>query len=59
MVLLLAIFNRDPTIDVRQEVARLDLPASAPIVLMVNPEFADYQMGALYRSADAFVKRES
>lgn len=55
VVLLLAIFNRDPTIDVRQEVARLDLPASAPIVLMVNPEFADYQMGSLYRSADAFV----
>jgi GT2 family glycosyltransferase len=54
-MLLLAIYNRDPTIDVQREVARLDLPPSAPIVLMVNPEFADYQMGSLYRSADCFV----
>jgi GT2 family glycosyltransferase len=55
VVLLLAVYNRDPTVDVRREVARLDLPPSAPIVLMVNPEFADYQMGSLYRSADCFV----
>ncbi|HWI03583.1 MAG TPA: glycosyltransferase, partial [Acidimicrobiales bacterium] len=55
VVLLLAIFNRDEQIDVRREIARLDLPSSAPIVLMVNPEFADYQMGSLYRSADCFV----
>jgi len=55
VVLLLAVYNRDPTIDVQREVARLGLPASAPIVLMVNPEFTDYQMGSLYRSADCFV----
>lgn len=55
VVLLLAVFNRDPMVDVRAAVASLDLPPSAPVVLMVNPEFADYQMGALYRSADCFV----
>jgi GT2 family glycosyltransferase len=54
-VLLLSVFNRDPSVDVEAEVARLGLPPSAPIVLMVNAEFADYQMGSLYRSADCFV----
>jgi glycosyltransferase involved in cell wall biosynthesis len=55
VVLLLSIFNRDPEVNVEAEVARLELPSSAPIVLMVNPEFAGYQMGSLYRSADCFV----
>lgn len=55
VLLLLSVFNRDPQVDVEAEVARLRLPDSAPIVLMVNPEFAGYQMGALYRSADCFV----
>jgi GT2 family glycosyltransferase len=55
VLLLLSVFNRDPHVDVEAEVARMDLPPSAPIVLMVNPEFAGYQMGALYRSADCFV----
>jgi len=54
-LLLLSVFNRDPEVDVEREVAALDLPPSAPIVLLVNPEFAGYQMGALYRSADCFV----
>lgn len=55
VLLLLSVFNRDPSVDVEREIKRLDLPRSAPIAVMVNPEFADYQMGALYRSADAFV----
>jgi GT2 family glycosyltransferase len=54
-LLLLSVFNIDPTIDVAVEIAKLDLPASAPIAVLVNPEFADYQMGSLYRSADCFV----
>jgi len=49
------VFNRDPSVDVDQEMARLRLPPSAPIVVMENPEFAGYQMGSLYRSADCFV----
>ena len=55
VVLLLSVFNRDPTVDVEQEIAKLRLPNSPPIVVMINPEFADYQMGSLYRSADCFV----
>lgn len=55
VVLMLSVFNRDPSVDVDAEMAKLDLPASAPIVVMVNPGFAGYQMGALYRSADCFV----
>lgn len=55
VTLLVSVFNRDPTVDVRREIAALGLPASARIVVMVNPEFAGYQMGSLYRSADCFV----
>jgi len=55
VLLLLSVFNRDPSVDVEAEIAKLDLPPSAPVVVMVNPEFAGYQMGALYRSADCFV----
>ncbi len=55
VMLLVSVFNRDPSVDVEAEIAKLDLAASAPIVVMVNPEFAGYQMGALYRSADCFV----
>ncbi|MEY2567818.1 MAG: hypothetical protein QOE35_2347 [Actinomycetota bacterium] len=55
VMLLLSVFNRDPFIDVEHEIAKLALPNGAPIAVMVNPEFADYQMGSLYRSADCFV----
>ena len=55
VLLLLSVFNRDPSVDVDAEIARLDLPRSAPIALMLNAEFAEAQMGALYRSADCFV----
>jgi len=55
VLLLLSVFNRDPSVDVEAEIAALRLPPSAPVVVMVNPEFAGYQMGALYRSADCFV----
>lgn len=55
VLLLLAVYNRDPGVDVHEEVAKMRLPASPPIVVMLNPEFADHQMGALYRSADCFV----
>ena len=56
-LLLVSVFNRDPQVDVEREIERLDLPRSgrAPIVVLVNPRFASYQMGALYRSADCFV----
>jgi hypothetical protein len=55
VMLLLSVFNRDPSVDVRQQIASLGLPPSARIAVMLNPEFAGYQMGSLYRSADCFV----
>ncbi len=55
VLLLLSVFNRDPTIDVETEIAKLELPPGPPVVVMVNPRFPDHQMGALYRSADCFV----
>jgi GT2 family glycosyltransferase len=57
VLLVLSVFNRDPQVDVEREIERLDLPRSggAPVVVLVNPRFASYQMGALYRSADCFV----
>lgn len=55
VLLLLSVFNRDPQVDVEREIALLDLPPSAPVVVLVNPRFEGYQMGSLYRSADCFV----
>ncbi len=55
VLLLLSVYNKDPGVDVYQEVNKLRLPAGPPIVAMVNPEFAGYQMGSVYRSADCFV----
>lgn len=55
VLLILSIFNRDPTVDVEVEVRKLSLRPSAPIAILVNPELATYQMGSLYRSADCFV----
>ncbi|MEA2685887.1 MAG: hypothetical protein QOE93_1082, partial [Actinomycetota bacterium] len=55
VLLVLAVTNRDPEVDVEQQIADLDLPPGAPIVVMLNPRFAAHQMGSLYRSADCFV----
>ena len=55
VLLLLSIYNRDPGVDVYHEIEKLHLPPGPPIVAMVNAEFAGYQMGAVYRSADCFV----
>ena len=55
VLLLVSVYNHDPDVDVHSEIAKLDLGPCPPIVVMVNAEFADYQMGALYRSADCFV----
>jgi GT2 family glycosyltransferase len=55
VLLMLSIYNRDPGVDVYHEVDKLGLPPGPPIIAMVNPEFAGYQMGSVYRSADCFV----
>jgi glycosyltransferase involved in cell wall biosynthesis len=55
VVLLLSVFNRDPAVDVRREIDKLQLPTRAPRIVLLNPEFVGYQMGSLYRSADCLV----
>jgi glycosyltransferase involved in cell wall biosynthesis len=55
VVLMLSVYNRDPGVHIYDEVAKLNLRPSAPIVVLLNAEFAPYQMGSLYRSADCFV----
>ncbi|MCX4268999.1 MAG: glycosyltransferase [Lachnospiraceae bacterium] len=56
VILLCKIFNKDGSIDIEKEIKKLDLPSdSAEIVFLYNMEITDYQMPALYRSADCFV----
>ncbi len=55
VVLMLSVYNRDPGVHVYDEVAKLDLGPTAPIIVLLNAEFTPYQMGSLYRSADCFV----
>ncbi len=55
VVLLLSVFNRDKSIDVAAEVRKLVGDNGPRVAVMINAEIAAYQMGSLYRSADAFV----
>ncbi|MEN9938070.1 MAG: hypothetical protein RLZZ387_4649 [Chloroflexota bacterium] len=56
VVLVLKVFNNDPGVNVRQQIADLRLRhGSAPVVLMLNQHIALHQMGSLYTSADCFV----
>jgi len=54
-MLLLSITNRDATVDVEAQIAAMELPPGAPVVVMQNAHLPAYQMGSLYRSADCFV----
>jgi glycosyltransferase involved in cell wall biosynthesis len=54
--LLCKVINRDPGLRVKEEIRRLELkPAGGKVSYLFNLEFPHYQLGALYRSADAFV----
>jgi GT2 family glycosyltransferase len=54
--LLCKIINRDPGVTLKEEIRRLDLKESGgKISYLFNLEFEHYQLGSLYRSADAFV----
>ena len=46
VLLLLAVTNRDPHVDVHQQISDLDLPPGAPVVVMLNPKFTAHQMGS-------------
>ncbi len=56
-VLLLAkVNNRDPSLDIKAEVEKLDLnPAGGRIAFLPNIEFPFYQLGSLYRSAHCYI----
>ncbi|HEV3458763.1 MAG TPA: glycosyltransferase [Thermoanaerobaculia bacterium] len=54
--LLCKVINRDPGVRVKEEIRRLRLRAAGGrVAYLFNLEFPHYQLGALYRSADAFV----
>lgn len=55
VVLLLSVANRDPMVNIQEQIDALQLGRSAPIVVMPNARFTGPQMGSLYRSADCFV----
>ncbi len=56
VLLLLKIFNRDPGVDVKAQIAALNLPQNGPpVAILYNQELPTHQMGSLYRSADCFV----
>jgi glycosyltransferase involved in cell wall biosynthesis len=54
VLLILKVFNRDPSIDIKAQMAALP-PGGAPIALLYNQEIPAHQLGSLYRSADCFV----
>lgn len=56
-VLLIAkIINTDASLNVRQEINKLNLPSDGPpVAILYNQELPTYQMGSLYRSADCLV----
>jgi GT2 family glycosyltransferase/glycosyltransferase involved in cell wall biosynthesis len=54
--LLCKVINRDPGVRLKEEIRRLRLRAAGgKVSYLFNLEFPHYQLGALYRSADAFV----
>ncbi|MCA1656729.1 MAG: glycosyltransferase, partial [Actinobacteria bacterium] len=55
VLLLLSVANRDPMVDIEQQISDMGLGPSAPIVVMPNLKITGPQMGSLYRSADCFV----
>ena len=54
VLLILKVFNRDPGVDIKAQMAALP-SGSAPVALLYNQEIPSHQLGSLYRSADCFV----
>ena len=56
VLLILKVFNRDPSVDLQAAIRALELPGNnAPIALLYNKELPLHQLGSLYRSSDCFV----
>ena len=47
VLLLLSVANRDPLVDIQQQIDDLGLETSAPIVVMPNAKITGHQMGSL------------
>lgn len=56
VVLLLKVFNHDPRFDVQRHLHEIAHHPDAPrILVLLNQDISEHQMGSLYRSADCFV----
>lgn len=56
VVLVVKTFNRDPGVDIYQQIRDLGLdPRGGQIIVSLNEIVPRYQLGALYRSCDCFV----
>ena len=56
VVLICKVINNDGSINIDEEIRKLNLPANGPeIIFLYNTKFVDYDMATLYRSADCFV----
>ncbi len=56
VVLVCKVFNNDGSINVNEQIRKLQLPSDGPeIIFLYNYNIPDYQMSTLYRSADCFV----
>lgn len=56
VLLLCKVINNDGSINVQEEIKKLQLPDEGPeIIFLYNTKFSDYDMPTLYRSADCFV----
>lgn len=57
VMLILKVLNFDPGVNVKSEIEKMGLSRSgrAPLIVMLNKNIPDYQMGSLYRAADCFV----
>ena len=56
VILICNVINNDPQVHVKKQIQKLRLTENGPeIILLLNVKFPDYEMAALYKSADCFV----
>ena len=56
VLLICKINNNDPSIDINEEIRKLQLPVNGPeVLILLNQNLMDHEMPLLYRFADCFV----